>query len=440
MSSKEFSNVEVKDIISDLEANPGNSITSINHQATNNSDGKYIVIKDIHNNVMMPTTMASNMLKNFQASFNATSIQNLIDKGYSIVGSANLDEFAMGSTTKTSIFGPVENVMDASLTPGGSSGGSAYIVAKGIVPLATGTDTGGSIRQPAAFNGIYGLKPTYGLVSRYGTLSFASSFDTIGPMTKDLEDNAKLINDLASNDEYDQTNFMPDDFDALKTFNQDIKGMKVGVMNRWLDSVRDEEIKEAILNQIEILKSLGAEIVEVDSPMTKYSFSLYMILAYAEASSNLNRYDGIRYGLAFDDTNNSYKKVRDNFGTEVKKRLIIGTYMLSSEHSKQYFYKGQELRKKMSDEFDNIYNKVDVVIAPTTPTLAFKSQEGMEPLDSYLSDQFTIPANLVGFPSLNVPIGTSNDGRFIGMQIMADKYNEHIIYQVANNLKGASHV
>lgn len=440
MSSKDFNNKDVKTIISELENNPGNSIISINQDAPVSKDGKYIVIKDIHNNTMMPTTMASNMLKNFQASFNATSIQNLIDKGYSIVGSANLDEFAMGSTTKTSSFGAVENVMDEELTPGGSSGGSAYIVAKGVVPFATGTDTGGSIRQPAAFNGIYGLKPTYGLVSRYGTLSFASSFDTIGPMTKDLEDNAMLINDLASNDEYDQTNFVPQDFDALKTFDQDVKGMKIGVMNRWLDSVRDKEIKDRIVEQIEVLKSLGAEIIEVDSPMTKYSFSLYMTLAYAEGSSNLNRYDGIRYGLAFDETNNSYKKVRDNFGTEVKKRLIIGTYMLSSQHSKQYFYKGQELRKKMCDEFDNIFEKVDAVIAPTTPTLAFKTQEGMEPLDSYLSDQFTIPANLVGFPSLNVPIGTSKDNRFIGMQIMADKYNEHIIYQVANNLRGANNV
>lgn len=440
MSRKNFINVSADEILTKLKTNPGNSIISINEKVSNNNDGKYIVIKDIHANTMMKTTMASAMLANYQSSYNATVIDNLIKNGYSIVGSSNLDEFAMGSTTRTSYFGPVDNVSDPDLVSGGSSGGSAYVVASGLVPFATGTDTGGSIRQPSAFNGIYGLKPTYGLVSRYGTLSFASSFDTIGPMSKTLEDNLDLLMDMISNDPCDQTNYVPENYDAKKTFNQPVKGMKIGVMRRWLNEHVDHEIVEAINVKLEQLQALGAELVDVDVPLTKYSFSLYIILAYAEASSNLNRYDGIRYGLAFNQENNTYEKVRNHFGPEVKKRLIIGTYMLNSTHSKTYFQKAQKMRQKMCMQFEEVFNQVDCIIGPTTPNLAFSETANMPSMESHLSDEFTIPANLVGYPALNMPIGQANDGRFIGMQIMSNKYQEHIIYQVANNLEGGVNV
>lgn len=440
MKRNDFANKKASEIIEVLSTNPGNSITSVFDQASDNTEGKYILIKDIHNNTMMPATMASEMLLNYQSCYNATIIDNLIKDGYSIVGSTNLDEYAMGSTTKTSFFGPVDNVLGDQYISGGSSGGSAYAIAKGLVPFATGTDTGGSIRQPAAFNGIYGLKPTYGLVSRYGTIAFASSFDTIGPMTSDLYENASLLNTLASNDYKDQTNFVPECFDALKTFNQPIRGMKIGVMRKWLESGIDEEIKSATENKIEQLKSLGAEIIDVDVPLTKYSFSLYITLAYAEGSSNLNRYDGMRFGLKMDDANPTYEAVRSHFGTEVKKRLIIGTYMLSSEHSIKYFKKAQQLRQLMCEQFDQVFDQVDCIIGPTTPQLAFDANKGMSDMDNYLSDEFIIPANLVGFPSLNIPIGTANDGRFIGMQLMANKYQEAVLYQVANNLEGGSDV
>lgn len=435
MKRSDFKDKSVSEILASLTPNPGNCITHINQGASENNEGKYILVKDIHNTTFMPTTMASAMLKNYQSSYNATIIDNLINNGFSIVGATNLDEFAMGSTTRTSYFGPVENIVSKDYVSGGSSGGSAYAVAKGLVAFATGTDTGGSIRQPAAFNGIYGMKPTYGLVSRYGTISFASSFDTIGPMTSDLYENAYLLSVMASNDYKDQTNFVPDDFDPLKTFNRPINGMKIGVMSKWLEQV-DPQIQTAIKAQIKKLETLGAQIFEVDAPLTAYSFSLYITLAYAEGSSNLNRYDGMRYGYCLDQNNNTYEKVRDHFGTEVKKRLVLGTYMLSSEHSIKYFKKAQKLRKLMCEQFERIFKQVDCVIAPTTPGLAFNGDSGMSKMESYLSDQFTIPANLVGYCSLNVPIGQSVDGRFIGMQIMGDKYQEHICYQVANKLEG----
>ncbi len=440
MNRNDFKNVLASDLIKVLKTNPGNSIINVNEKLENNQEGLYILLKDIHCNQYLPTTIASEMLANYQSSYNATIIDNLLNAGFSIAGTTNLDEFAMGSTTKTSYFKRVENAIDPQYVSGGSSGGSAYAVSKGLVAFATGTDTGGSVRQPSAYNGTFGLKPTYGLVSRYGTIAFASSFDTIGPITSDLYENAYLLQVLASNDEKDQTNYVPTNWDPFKTYNKDIKGMKIGVMRDWLNADIDPIIKNQIEAMLLKLESLGAIIVDVQAPLTKYSFTLYMILAYAEASSNLNRYDGIRYGFKLDDVNNSYELVRKHFGKEVKKRLIIGTYMLGQQHYDTHYKKALALRNKMCEEFKSIFNQVDAIVGPTTPNLAFKADDNVSLLTSYLSDQFSIPANLVGFPSLNVPIGQSADKRYIGMQIMADKYQEHIIYQIANNLLGGQHV
>ena len=406
----------------------------VNIAVNNNIESKKnIAIKDIHSTTNFPTTVCSKILETYQAPFNSTVVENLLKNNFNIIGTTNMDEFAMGSTTRTSIYGPTDNAYDVDKIPGGSSGGSAYVVGKGLVDYATGTDTGGSVRQPAAYNGIYGMKPTYGLISRYGTVSFASSFDTIGPMTKTLEQNIELLNCLISNDEKDQTNFVPENFDLKKSFNEKISGMKIGLMVDWLNEI-DGEIKTAILTQVEKLKKLGAEIIEIKIPSTKYSFELYMVLAYSEASSNLARYDGFRYGYYHE--NNTYKKTRTLFGEEVKKRLIIGSYFLSSENALKYFDKALKLRKKMENDFLEKFNEVSVIIGPTTPNLPFNKNENMNSKENYLSDEFVIPANLVGFPALNIPIGLTKNNLPIGMQIMSWKYNEHLIYQVANNLKG----
>ena len=440
MMKNKFNNKTYEEIIKNIELDEGNAFININHNAPTIDNPKYIGIKDVHSQTMLPTTMGSKMLENYTAPFNSTVVQNLIDNGFHILGTLNMDQFAMGSTNKTSYYGPVDNATNSEFVSGGSSGGSAYAVAKGLIPFATGTDTGGSIRQPAAFNGIYGMKPTYGLVSRYGTLPFASSFDVIGPMTKNLKDNAILLNVLASNDEKDQTNFVPEGFDSLSTFDESIKGMRIGIIKEWMESDIDNEIRTAIENQIDLLKSLGVEIIELSVPLTKYSFELYLTLAYAEVSSNLNRFDGIKFGINMEKENDSYEKVRSHFGTEVKKRLIIGTYMLASEHAKEYFHHAQKVRKKISLEFDEAFNNVDAIIGATTPNLAFSKEDGMSKLESYLSDQFAIPANLVGFPSLNIPMGYSKENLAMGMQIMSNKYQENVIYQIANAIKGGNNV
>lgn len=419
-----------KDILNDININLGNGFVKISDNIKLDNK-KNIAIKDIHSNIFFPTTVCSKILENYTAPFNSTVVENLLKHNFNIIGTTNMDEFAMGSTTRNSVYGPTDNAYNSELVPGGSSGGSAYVVAKGFVDYATGTDTGGSVRQPAAYNGIYGMKPTYGLISRYGTVSFASSFDTMGPLTKTLEQNMELLECLVSNDEKDQTNFVPEDFNIRKTLNNSIKGMKIGVMIDWLKEI-DLEIKTAILEQIEKLKNLGAEIVEIKIPLTKYSFELYMVLAYSEASSNLSRYDGFRYGYSCND----YKKTRSLFGEEVKKRLIIGSYFLSSENELKYFDKALKLRKKMENDFLEKFQEVEVIIGPTTPNLPFKKEETMNSKNNYLSDEFVIPANLVGFPALNTPIGFTKEKLPIGMQIMSWKYNEHLIYQVANNLKG----
>lgn len=437
-SANDFKNVSLEEVLNNIKNDNGNPFISVCEDVEFNGH-KYIAVKDNMSQVGAATTNGSKMLANYYSPFDATIVKLLKEKGYTIIGKSNLDEYAMGSTNLTSFTGPVDNAFNSDYISGGSSGGSAYAVAKGLVPFALGSDTGGSIRQPAAFNGIYGMKPTYGLISRYGVLPFASSFDVTGPMTNTVIDNATLLNDLAVNDDYDQTNFVPADYDATKLIGKSVKGMKIGVLKEWQEADYHQDIKDAIQANLDKLVELGAEIHEFSIPITSYSFELYMILAYAEGSSNLNRYDGIRFGNVNEGTegkNASYKKVRDAFGTEVKKRLIIGTYMISSAHCDELFEHAQKVRQKMCDEFAKVYSEVDVIVGPTTPNLAFDKNYKQGSYEVYLSDKFLIPANLVGFPALSIPAGFSKEEKLpIGISLMSDKYREDVIYQVASALE-----
>ncbi len=443
-SAKDFKNIPLEDVLSNIKNDQGNPFITVFDDVEFNGH-KYIAVKDNMSQIGAPTTNGSKMLANYNSPFDASIIKLLKEKGYTIVGKANLDEYAMGSTNLTSFSGPVDNAYNSNYISGGSSGGSAYAVAKGLVPFALGTDTGGSIRQPAAFNGIYGMKPTYGLISRFGVLPFASSFDVTGPMTNTVIDNATLLNDLAVNDDCDQTNFVPDGYDATKLIGKSVKGLKIGVLKEWQEADYHQDIKDVIQSNLDKLVELGAEIKEFSIPITSFSFELYLILAYAEGSSNLNRYDGIRFGNVNegdDDKNSNYKKVRDAFGTEVKKRLIIGTYMISNSHCDELFEHAQKVRQKMCDEFAKVYNEVDAIVGPTTPNLAFDKAYKQGSYEVYLSDKFLIPANLVGLPALNIPAGFSKDEKLpIGVSIMADKYREDVIYQIASALeKGGNNV
>ncbi len=432
----DFANMTTTEVIETIKADKGNSFIEVNEDIK--STEKLIALKDIHAWKDYGVTMGSKMLEDYISSYDSEVVRLLKEDGYNIVGRLNLDEFAMGSTNLTSYFGGVDNAHDANAVSGGSSGGSAYAVAKGLIPVATGTDTGGSVRQPAAFNGIYGMKPTYGVISRYGTLSFASSFDTVGILSNTIEDNIATLETLAKNDEKDQTNFVPEGFEVKSTLNESLAGKKAVVIKEWMEDDYNPEIKNAINARIEDLKAMGVEVKEVSIPLLSYSLELYILLAYSEASSNLNRYDGVRFGtLANENATNKYADTRNSFGTEVKKRMIIGTHMISSKNSKQYYEKAQKIREHISEDFMALFESgVDFVVGPTTPNIAFNKEHKMDPKEGYLTDKFAIPANLVGIPAMNVPIGLNKDGLPIGMQVLANKYDEKTIYQVAKQLEG----
>ncbi len=430
-----FKTLDKETILTTIEHDSGNAFICLNRDLEGDGD-KIIAIKDNISQAGAFVHSASKVLDGYDCIYNATVIENLKKAGYFFMGRTNMDEFAMGSTNRTSYFGPVENALNSDVVPGGSSGGSAYAVAKGLVPVALGTDTGGSVRQPAAFNGIYGLKPTYGLVSRYGVVPFGSSFDVIGPLTRTVKDNATVLKDIVGNDHRDQTNFVPEGFDPTTLIGESIKGLKVGIIKEWQESEFDQEIKDAITSQIALLKENGVEVKEYSVPATKFSFELYLTLAYAEASSNMNRFDGLRYGYHKKGDNSvDYKSTRQAFGTEVKKRLLIGTYMINNEHSKRNFDHGQRVRQKMDNDFQEVFKEVDLIIGPTTPSLPFSKDTNVDAKDSYLSDIFAIPANLCGMPSLNIPIGFSKNKLPIGMSLMGNKYEEAKIYQLASFLE-----
>jgi len=374
------------------------------------------------------------MLEQFVPVYNATVVENLNQAGAISLGKGNMDEFAMGSSCETSAFHPTYNPWDLRRVPGGSSGGAAASVASGQVPFAIGSDTGGSIRQPAALCGVVGMKPTYGLVSRYGLIAFASSLDQIGPLTRTVYDNAMVLDIIAGHDPMDATSVNRKSESISATLTGDIKGRKLGVPSEYFGDGIDEGVKNLVKDAIKILEREGAEIVEVSLPHTKYALSCYYIIAPSECSSNLARYDGVKYGHSFLGTDNMWQAMENSrgegFGQEVKRRMMIGTYALSSGYYDAYYLKAQKVRTLIKQEFDEVFQQVDAIISPTSPTTAFEVGEKIgDPLSMYLSDILTIPANMAGLPGMSVPCGFVDDLP-VGLQIIGPRFSESRIYNI----------
>jgi len=399
--------------------------------------GMPVAVKDNICTQNVLTTCASRMLGNFVPPYDASVIARLRGQSYLLLGKTNLDEFAMGSSTENSAFGPSRNPWNLSRVPGGSSGGSAAAVAADLCAAALGSDTGGSIRQPAACCGVVGLKPTYGRVSRFGLVAFASSLDQIGPITKDVADAAMLLNVIAGHDPLDSTSAnlpVPDYTKALKK--KDFKKLKVGVPREYFAEGLDPEVEQAVLGAIEEIKQLGAEVKDVSLPTTDAAIATYYLIATAEASSNLARYDGVKYGLRSKETVNlldMYMKTRqEGFGPEVKRRVMLGTYALSAGYYDAYYGKAQAVRTLIRRDFDAAFRDVDVIVTPVTPTPAFKLGEKAEdPLQMYLSDIYTISVNLAGNPAIAVPCGFSKAGLPIGLQLIGRPFEEETLLRGA---------
>jgi aspartyl-tRNA(Asn)/glutamyl-tRNA(Gln) amidotransferase subunit A len=388
-----------------------------------------ICVKDI------PATCASKILENFKPPYDATVIRKLKAEGAVLVGKTNMDEFAFGSSCETSCYGPTKNPWDLSRIPGGSSGGSAAAVAADEVAFALGSDTGGSIRQPASMCGVVGLKPTYGRVSRYGLIAFASSLDQIGPITKTVEDAAYVMNIISGFDRLDSTSHKKQVPDFTSILTNDITGLKVGIPNEYFIEGVDAEVKEKVKDAIELLGDLGAEIKRITLPSTKYAVSTYYLITSAEASSNLARFDGVRYGRRSkaETMIDIYKQTRtDGFGEEAIRRIILGTYSLSSGYYEDYYLKAQKVRTIIRQEFASVFGEVDCIVTPTSPTPAFKIGEKInDPIKMYLSDILTIPANLAGIPAISIPCGFNNQGLPVGLQILARAFDEETLFKVA---------
>ncbi len=397
--------------------------------------GVPISIKD---NICMEgkeVTCASKILAKHVPPYNATVITKLKDAGATLFGQCNMDEFAFGSSCETSAFGPCKNPWDLTRVPGGSSGGSAASVAADMTLAALGSDTGGSIRQPAALCGVVGVKPTYGRVSRYGLIAFGSSFDQIGPITKTVEDAAILMNVLSGHDPKDSTSApqnVPDFTQALK---RDVKGLKIGLPKEYFIEGIDPEIEKSVRAAADLYRKLGAEIKTISLPHTEYSVAVYYIVAVAEASSNLGRFDGVEYGLRVPtkDLREMYFETRDQgFGQEAKRRILLGTFVLSAGYYEAYYLKGQKVRTLIRQDFEKVFKEVDVILSPTSPTPAFKiGEKAADPIAMYLSDIFTIPANLAGIPAMSVPCGFTSGGLPIGMQLMARPFDEATMLRAA---------
>jgi len=388
------------------------------------------------------TTCASKILRGYFPPYSATVIQKLSGAGAFTVGNTNMDEFAMGSSTENSSFGVTRNPWDLQRTPGGSSGGSAAAVAGGMAVCALGSDTGGSIRQPAALCGIVGLKPTYGRVSRFGLIAFASSLDQIGPMTKDVEDAALMLEVLSGKDAMDSTS-LPVEVPAYRQeMKKDIKGLKVGLPKEYFISGLDAEVKHSIDEAIRVLSGMGVEFVECSLPHTDYATATYYILATAEASSNLARYDGVQYGYrskSFSNLVDMYFKTRaEGFGPEVKRRIALGTYVLSSGYYDAYYLKAQKVRTLIKKDFDEAFKACDAILTPTAPSCAFKiGEKTSNPLEMYLSDIFTISANLAGIPGISIPCGFSKNNLPIGLQILGKHFDESTLLRLAYHFEQA---
>jgi aspartyl-tRNA(Asn)/glutamyl-tRNA(Gln) amidotransferase subunit A len=379
------------------------------------------------------TTCASKMLSNFVPPYDATVVKRLKDAGIIMIGKTNMDEFAMGSSNETSYYGNVSNPWNLDLSPGGSSGGSAAAVAAGLAPAATGTDTGGSIRQPAALTGVTGIKPTYGRVSRYGMIAFASSLDQGGFFTKSSEDAALLLTEVAGLDEFDSTSSAEPVPDYTASINNSIKDIKIGLIKQHFEEGLDETNKKVLGEALKALESQGAEIIEIDMPNIGLSVPTYYVVASAECSSNLSRYDGIRFGHRaenFNDLTDFYSKTRgEGFGSEVKRRIMTGTYVLSAGYYDAYYLKAQKVRQLISEDFKNAFEKVNVIAGPTTPSPAFPLGAKMDdPIEMYLNDIFTIGANLAGLPAMSIPCGFVNNLP-IGLQLIGKHFGEESILQ-----------
>ena len=382
------------------------------------------------------TTCSSKMLENFVAPYDATVIEKLNEQELIYLGKLNMDEFAMGGSTEHSAFFPTHNPWDLDRVPGGSSGGSAAAVAAQLAPWTLGSDTGGSIRQPSSLCGVVGLKPTYGLVSRYGLVAFASSLDQIGPITKDVTDSAILLNLIAGHDSKDSTSIESEEKDYTKSLVNDVKGMRIGIPKEYLGEGINEEVKQAILDVAKKYEEMGAIVEDCSLDVGKYATAVYYIIACAEASSNLGRFDGIRYGYRSENYNNLkdiYRNSRsEGFGTEVKRRIILGTYVLSSGYYDAYYKKAQKVRTVISNAYNELFKKYDLLLTPTSPTTAFKIGEKSEnPLEMYLADICTVPVNIGGLPGMSIPCSLDSKGLPIGFQLIAKPFNEETIFRAA---------
>lgn len=405
--------------------------------------GVPLALKDNMNLVGSRTTASSKILENFVSPFNATITQKLLDNCVPILGKANLDEFAMGSSNENSAFKKVHNPWNLNKVPGGSSGGSAASVAACEVTLSLGSDTGGSIRLPASFCGIVGMKPTYGRVSRYGLIAFASSLDQIGPFARNVEDAANLLEVISGYDPKDSTSLNIPVENYATSLNNDIKGKKVGVIKELMSEGLSEDVSKALQKAINDYKAMGCEIVEISLPSLKYSIGIYYILATAECSSNLARFDGVKYGYRTPDAKNlmeMYTKTRaEGFGPEVKRRIMLGTYALSSGYYDAYYKKAQQMRALVTMEFAKAFEQVDVLISPTCPNTAFDmGAKASDPLAMYLTDIATISANLAGIPGLSVPAGFDKDGMPIGLQILAPQMQDAKLFNFAYKFEQAN--
>ncbi len=398
-----------------------------------------IAVKDLFCTNEVRTTAGSNILNNFVPTYESTVTQNIWNEGGILLGKLNCDEFAMGSSNETSFFGNVQNPIAEDLVPGGSSGGSSAALVANLTPVTIGTDTGGSIRQPASFTGTVGLKPTYGSCSRYGIVAFASSLDQAGPMSKDVKDSSILLEVISSFDKKDSTSidFKRNNYSSELTRN--IKGLKIGIPKEYRVDGMPDEIEKLWKKGIEYAKDCGAEIMDISLPHTSYALPTYYIVAPAEASSNLARYDGVKYGLRSSGKNliDMYEKTRsEGFGEEVKRRVMIGTYVLSSGYYDAYYLKAQKVRQLIKQDFDQAYNKVDAILTPSTPSSAFKiGEKSNDPVSMYLNDIFTVPVNLAGLPGISIPAGVDKNNYPLGLQIIGKPFDEQTVLNIAYSME-----
>lgn len=398
--------------------------------------GVPVAVKDNMCTEGMLTTCSSKILNNFIPTFSSEAVLNLEKAGAVIIGKTNMDEFAMGSTTETSAFGATKNPWNPEHVPGGSSGGSAAAVAAKECYYALGSDTGGSIRQPAGYCGVVGMKPTYSTVSRYGLIAYGSSLDQIGPLCKDVTDCATILEIISSYDSKDSTSVKRDDTDFTSSLVNDVKGMKIGIPRDYFGEGLDEEVKEAVLKAADVLKENGAEVEEFDLSLVEYAIPAYYTIAAAEASSNLERFDGIKYGYRteeFTDLHNMYKKTRsEGFGAEVKRRIMLGSFVLSSGYYDAYYLKALRVKALIKKAFDDAFSKYDVILGPVAPTTAPKLGESLsEPIKMYLGDIYTISVNLAGLPGISLPCGVDSKGLPIGLQLIGDCFKENKLIQTA---------